>query len=302
MMPKHVVLTEVGLRDGLQFESRSLPTAKKLEVIHRLIKAGVREIQVASFVNPKLVPQMADAEALCTRLPPAETVVFSGLVLNGKGLERALASGLQEIEISVSASEAHSRRNTGLSLEQARKQARDMITRSRGQNTRVKASIQCAFGCVLQGKIPEDLVLNMAGELIDSGAQTLSLADTTGMAVPVSVTTLLERAHRKFPVVPLSLHLHDTRGLGLVNLFCGLKQGVSRFDTAFGGMGGCPFIPGASGNIATEDTLNLLHGLQLSPGIRIEEIVNITALMEKFFSKRYPAKIRENVLQPKPFR
>ncbi|MCF8105028.1 MAG: hydroxymethylglutaryl-CoA lyase [Desulfohalobiaceae bacterium] len=295
MMPEHVVLTEVGLRDGLQFEPRPLPTAKKLEAINLLIRAGVREIQVASFVNPKLVPQMADAEALCAGLPRKETVVFSGLVLNKKGLERALAGGLQEVEVSISASETHSRQNTGLSLQEAGQQARQMIASARRQNVRVKASIQCAFGCVSQGRIPEDLVLHMARDLIDSGAQTLSLADTTGMANPLAIKSLLESVHGQLPFVPVSLHLHDTRGLGLVNLYCGLEQGVSSFDTAFGGMGGCPFLPGAAGNIATEDTLNLLHGLHLSTGIRIDEIVNITTLMENFFQKRYPAKIRGTV-------
>jgi len=290
-LPKQVTLIEVGPRDGFQFEKQIIPTDLKLEIIGGLIDAGLKHIQVASFVHPARVPQMADAEDLISRLPESPDVIYSGLVLNTKGVQRAHGAGLNHLEVSISASDTHSRKNTGMPFDQAVAQVKEMIRLARSENMIIRAGIQCAFGCVYEGEIPRRRVLKIARDYVSWGVDAIALSDTTGMANPVSVKQLLQALSAESAGVPIVLHFHDTRGLGLANVAAALQCGVTQFDTALAGMGGCPFVPGAAGNIATEDTAHLMASMGIKTGIDISGVVICSHRLEKFLNKQFPGKI-----------
>ena len=289
--PKNVTLIEVGPRDGFQLEASTLPTEIKLEIIEKLAAAGLTHIQVTSFVNPKRIPQMADAEELVGRLPKVAGVEFSGLVLNHRGVERAYHSGLKYVEVSISASDSHSRKNTGMTLEEARKMGVEMIRLAREYNLIIRAGIQCALGCVDEGAIPPPRVLKIARSFLDCGIDALALSDTTGMGHPASVAHLLELLLPVTDNLPIIMHFHDTRGLGLVNVMTALEHGISRFDTALGGMGGCPFVRGAAGNISTEDTAHLMAQLNIETGIDISKVAECSKQLEQYFGKAFSGKL-----------
>ncbi len=289
--PNKVTLIEVGPRDGFQFEASTLPTGIKLEIIEKLVAAGLTHIQVTSFVNPARVPQMADAEQLVGQLPKVTGVEFSGLVLNHQGVERAYHSGLKYVEVSISASDSHSRKNTGMTLEEARKMGVEMIRLARGYDLTIRAGIQCAFGCVDEGAIPPHRVLKIARSFLDCGIDALALSDTTGMGHPASVADLLELLLKDSDNLPIIMHFHDTRGLGLVNVMTALDHGISRFDTALGGMGGCPFVRGAAGNISTEDTAHLMAQLDIATGIDISKVADCSRQLEQYFGKAFSGKL-----------
>lgn len=289
--PDRVTLIEVGPRDGFQFESKIIPTSLKVEIISGLVAAGLKQIQVTSFVHPQRVPQMADAESLLRALPVWENVDLSALVLNRQGLERAHRAGLRQVEISISASDTHSRKNTGMPLDEAFQRGQEMVALARKYGMYVRAGIQCAFGCVYDGAISLQRVVDMARVFIDQGAAALALADTTGMADPPSIRRMVTAVHLAAGGTPLILHLHDTRGLGLVNLMAALECGVTRFDTALAGMGGCPFVAGAAGNIATEDTVYLLDRLQVKTGISIKDVAACSIKLENFYGKTFAGKM-----------
>jgi hydroxymethylglutaryl-CoA lyase len=289
--PDRVTLIEVGPRDGFQFESKIIPTSLKVEIISGLVAAGLKQIQVTSFVHPQRVPQMADAESLLRALPVWENVDLSGLVLNRQGLERAHRAGLRQVEISISASDTHSRKNTGMPLDEAFQRGQEMVALARKYGMYVRAGIQCAFGCAYDGAISLQRVVDMSRVFIDQGAAALALADTTGMADPPSIRRMVTAVHLAAGGIPLILHLHDTRGLGLVNLMAALECGVTRFDTALAGMGGCPFVAGAAGNIATEDTAYLLDRLQVKTGISIKDVAACSIKLENFYGKTFAGKM-----------
>lgn len=288
--PAHVIITEVGPRDGLQMERRVVPTDTKVALIADLAAAGVPAIQVAAFVHPEKVPQMADAEMVIARLPRHGDVAYSALTLNLRGVERACRTAVPWIEVSLSASDAHSRQNTGLTVVQARAATGAMIELAVRSGRRVRGSIQCAFGHLTPGDIAADQVVRMAVELIDQGVEQLVLADTTGLANPVLLRQMLAALLPKVGSVPLGLHLHDTHGLGLVNVMAALEMGIDRFDTALGGLGGCPFVDGAAGNIATEDTLHLLHALSISTGVDPALVAVWSRRLSAFFEHLLPGK------------
>lgn len=294
-----VTLVEVGPRDGFQFEKTVVPTRRKLSVIARLAAAGLKHIQVASFVHPEKVPQMADADALIRQLPRDDGVVYTALVLNRRGLERALASGITAVEISLSASDTHSRRNAGMAHAEALDQGLQMIARAAVAGLHVRAGVQCAFGCVYEGRIPTTRVAEIVRRFVDHGAHTLALADTTGLGSPPVIEGVLDAVLPKSGCLPLALHLHDTRGLGLVNLMTALRYGVSIFDTALAGMGGCPFVPGAAGNIATEDTAHLMETLDIHTGVDYRRVGAVSRELEAFFQKSFPGRMhRLTAVQP----
>lgn len=289
--PKKVTITEVGPRDGFQFEKKIIPAELKIEIIESLSEAGIGRIQAASFVNPARVPQMADAEKIIAGVQKKEGLALTGLALNTRGVQRAGACGLEDIEVSISASDPHSRKNTGMSLEEALDQGKKMIRLAREFGMNVAASIQCAFGCVYESAIKPSHVLKMIKKLTEeSTADKIILSDTTGMGNPQSVRKLLDMLLPETGV-PVSLHLHDTRGLGLVNLMAAMECGVTEFDSSFGGMGGCPFVEGAAGNVATEDTVWLLESMGIETGIDINGVAKCSMLMEKFLGRRLPGKM-----------
>ena len=290
-MPQRVKLTEVGLRDGIQIESRLVPTEMKLELIDALVEAGLRSLQIAAFVHPEKVPQMADAEALIKGLSGYAGVEFYGLVLNPAGVTRAVDAGLDCVEVSVSASDTHSRRNAGMPLAQAREKAVEMVRQAKAAGLKVRSSIQCVFGCVYEGEIPVNRIVEMVAAYVEAGADEMALADTTGMGTPTAVAAILSAVQPVAGGLPLALHLHDTRGLGLVNLMKALEHGVNSFDTSFGGMGGCPFVKGAAGNIATEDTVRLLTSLGIETGISVDKVAACSRTMASFLDKPLPGKL-----------
>lgn len=294
----HIILEEQGLRDGLQMLSQTIPTEKKLEWISGLIRAGLKRIQVAAFVHPRLVPQMADAEALFGQLEVQPGVIYSALVLNHKGVERAIAAGVRHLAISLSASNAHSLKNTRMDIEAAKADFVQNVRLARKNNIVVRGGIQCAFGCRYEGKIPKERVYDLVHHHLDSGVEEIALADSTGMANPWQVREMMETIRDICGTVPLALHLHNTENKGLANLYAAVEAGVRQFDVAFGGLGGCPFIQCASGNIATEDTVHLLHQAGFATGIDIHGVACVSKQVEEWLGYPLPGLLYPLVLDP----
>lgn len=286
-----IVIEEQGLRDGFQSERTVVPTERKLELVERLVAAGLTRIQVCSFVHPAKVPQMADAEAVCRGLVRHPGVVYSGLVLNLKGVERAVEAGLEHVAASISASDTHSRRNAGASLEEAQERYADMVSTAKAAGLTVRGGLQCAFGCRFEGRVDPSLVLDLVRRHLDLGIDELALADSTGMANPRAMADLMGRVVELADGLPVILHLHDTEGKGLANALAAIGVGVRLFDTAFGGMGGCPFIKGATGNIATEDLATMAHQMGFDTGIDIRAVAAISRELETFFDTRFPGRM-----------
>lgn len=286
--PKQITIEEQGPRDGFQSEKAVVPTERKLEIIDALADAGLPRIQVCSFVHPKYVPQMADAEAVCAGLRRRPGVVYSGLVLNLKGVERAVAAGLDHVAVSISASDTHSRKNTGKSLEEAQTGYAEMVRTAKTAGLTVRGGLQCVFGCRFEGAVDPDAVLDLVKRHLDLEIDELALADSTGMADPASMTDLMGRVLELAGDRPVILHLHDTEGRGLANALAAIQTGVRIFDTAFGGMGGCPFIKGATGNIATEDLVAMVERMGMPTGIDVRTVAEISRSLETFFDTRFP--------------
>lgn len=290
-MPDRVTIMEVGPRDGLQSEPKILPTQQKIDLISGLVEAGLQEIQVASFVNPGILPQMADADLLVAQLPKRQGIVYNGLALNIKGVERVAAAGLKSIEVSMSASDVHSRRNVNMTLKEAMVQVGHMIRLSKEMGMRIRAGVQCAFGYLNEEVIPFERIQRIVDGYMDQGIEILVLGDTTGMADPIKIHTIMERIRPVVGDLKIALHLHDTRGLALVNVQTALRYGIRHFDASLAGMGGCPFAPGATGNIATEDLANFLHTYGIDTGIDIIKLARCSQSMEAFFEKRFSGKM-----------
>jgi hydroxymethylglutaryl-CoA lyase len=283
-----IIIEEQGLRDGLQTLAINIPTIKKIEWINKLIEAGVKRIQVASFVHPKLVAQLADAEEIIAALPINNNVIFSALVLNKKGIERAIATGINNLAISISASNTHSKKNTNKTLEEAKIEFDEMTEIALKRKITVRGGIQCAFGCRYEGKINEDFVYELVSHYINTGVHEIALADSTGMANPVQVKRMMTNILAITKNIPVTLHLHNTENKGYSNLVAALETGVTQYDTAFGGLGGCPFIKNATGNIATEDVVNMLTQMGYETNINISKIAEISNEMEKISGEKLP--------------
>jgi hydroxymethylglutaryl-CoA lyase len=290
-LPKKVTIHEVVLRDGIQNERKIVPTAEKQRLIGELVACGVRRIEVSSFVNRSLVPQMADAEELWERIERKRGVLYSALILSEGGLERAIRCRVPHVGIFVSASETHSRKNSNKSVAEALREALRLIGRAQDAGMRVRAGVMNAFGCAYEGHVPVTRVLKLVRTFVKMGPDEICLADSSGLANPVQMEKVLSQAWGEAGEADLSLHLHNTRGLGLANLCAALAQGVTIFDTSMGGMGGCPFITGARGNIATEDTIGMLHSMGLKTGIDLGSLVEASLRFEKVMGQTFPAAI-----------
>ena len=289
--PRHVVIEEQGLRDGLQPEAMVVPTPKKLVIIEALTAAGIKKIQVTSFVHPRLVPQMADAETLCSKLDHSGDVTYSALVLNEKGVQRAADAGLKHVGVSISASDTHSRKNANATLQEAGERMAAMIRLGKQMGLLLRGGLQCVFGCRYEGKIQKNVVMDLVKAQLDMGVDELSLADSTGMAHPGSIQDIAGEAVELAEDLPVYLHLHDTEGKGLANAAAGMSAGVSHFETAMGGMGGCPFIKGASGNVSTEDLICMLHQMGIQTGIDIRQLATVSRELEGFMGKTFSGKM-----------
>jgi hydroxymethylglutaryl-CoA lyase len=287
----HVGFEDQTLRDGLQSEPRRLSLVEKRQLIDGLVQAGLKRIQVGSFVHPRRVPQMADTDELVRALKPPEGVVFSGLVLNARGLDRALACGLSDVALSASVSDSHSRRNANQGATAAIDAVAGLIREAVQAGLAVRGGLQCVFGCVDEGVIDPDRVLAAAEKLAAAGARTLNLADTTGMAHPRQVAALCARIGKALPDIELILHLHDTRGLGLANMLAGFEAGVRSFDVCTGGLGGCPFVRGAAGNVPTEDAVHAFEAMGVDTGIDLDGLVRVVDALERLFERRLPGRM-----------
>jgi hydroxymethylglutaryl-CoA lyase len=281
----------VGPRDGLQRESTPITTQEKVELIEALVGAGLKRIQVTSFVHPKLVPQMADAESVCNQLTGHPDVIYSGLALNLRGVERANNAGLTHIDISVSASDAHSRRNANRSVSDALAEFKEMFSFARTSGMSIRGGIQCVFGYLGPSDVDLETVKEVARHHLELGVDELALADSSGFANPETMEQVLTNIVPMANGTPVILHLHDTRGMGLANVVSALRQGIRHFDTAFGGLGGCPFIDGAAGNIATEDTVYMLEQMGIKTGINLDRLSAISRDFELRLNKPLPGKL-----------
>ncbi len=286
-----MVLEEESLRDGLQFESQVVGLDDKVRIFSLLAKAGIKRIQVGSFVNPKVVRQMADTDDLVARIKDSNDVLITGLILNMNGLKRTLNCGLEHVSMSVSVSDTHSRRNVRQSAKEALDSMVKLIREAVSSGLVVRGGVQCAFGCVYEGKVPEKRVLDTLYALAEAGAEELNLADTTGMANPLSVQALVKQTRKAVPGKKVSLHLHDTRGLGLANMVAGYEAGTELFDVSAGGLGGCPFVRGASGNVATEDAVNLFEEMGVDTGIDIPTLCEAVEAYESILGRKLPGKM-----------
>jgi hydroxymethylglutaryl-CoA lyase len=267
-----VLLQEVGPRDGLQNEPVILPPDARADLIERLADAGLPRIQIGSFVNPRRVPQMAGTDEVWKLLRKKHGVRYSVLVLNERGVEQAIALQVPHVEAYVSASETHSRKNSGVGVTEALQSAAQMIDGAQKSGIGVTAGVMCAFGCFYEGPVPVERVVDIVSALMANSPAEIGLADTTGMAQPDNIRTVIESVSPMVSVDRLTLHLHDTRGLGMANLLAALEMGVRRFDTSVGGLGGCPFVPGAVGNISTEQTVEQLESMGFCTGVDLEKV------------------------------
>jgi hydroxymethylglutaryl-CoA lyase len=289
-LPSRAVLCDVGPRDGFQFEEQFIPTDVKVEIITALADAGVPRIQVTSFVHPDWVPQMRDAEAVCERLPERDGVTYAGLALNQRGLERARAAGLAQVDLSIATHDRHSRDNANRTVDEAVAEAEDMVRYARTHGLRAQMGFQTVFGYEAPGDTPLDRVVAMSRHFSDLGVESISLADSTGLAHPEMIKARVPAVQDAIGDTPLVLHLHDTRGLGLANVYAALECGVERFDTSLAGMGGCPFIEGATGNIATEDTVYLLEQVGVETGVDRAAVARASRRVEAVLGKQFPGK------------
>lgn len=290
-LPKKVILVEVGPRDGLQTREKIVPAAKKAALINGLVAAGLKRIQVTSFVHPRLVPQMADAEEVCALLPQVAGVQYNALVLNMKGLERAHAAGIRHVDMGVPASETLSQKNANCSIAEGMQRMAEMVRQARDWGMGVRAGVQTAFGCVYEGPIPQEKVVELCRQFLALGIDELTVADSAGLGNPQQIGRMVQAIRPLTGDVPIVMHLHDTRGMGVANCYAALANGVTLFDTSFGGMGGCPFIKGAKGNIPTEDTAYMLHEMGVETAVDIPRLSAISREMETFFGAPLPGKI-----------
>ncbi len=273
MPVEKIDIVEVGARDGLQNESVSLPTSDKIELIGRVAAAGVRRIEVASFVHPRLVPQMADAEDVISGLPDLGPVSRIGLVLNERGLQRALAAGVDEINFVVGATEGFNRANQNAPVEATMATIERMIPEAVAAGRRTTVTISVAFGCPYEGEVPLDAVVRLAGRGATAGAGEIALGDTIGVAVPSDVLTRVNAVRAVAGDAVLRCHFHDTRSTGVANVVAAVEAGVRVVDASVGGTGGCPYAPNATGNVATEDVLYTLHRMGYVTGIDLEKMI-----------------------------
>jgi hydroxymethylglutaryl-CoA lyase len=279
-----VIIEENAPRDGLQNEQKVMSAEERILLIDTLSECGFKRIQIGSFVDPRKVPQMADVERVYDGIKKVPGVAYSALVLNHKGLQRALSSGVGHLALFVSASETHSRKNANCSVEQATKAAIEMTTIAKSRGTFVQGGIMNAFGCRFDGFVDPRRVVQIARMLLGAGADEINLADTPGLANPLQVRKMVELFSNQFDQ-PLAVHLHDTRGLALVNAYAAFEAGVRRFDSSCGGLGGCPFIPGAAGNLATEILVHLFESIGVGTGIYRSKLNEAVKGMERLFGR-----------------
>jgi len=286
--PRSIGIVEVGPRDGLQNEAATVPTEAKIEFIRRAVDAGIRRIEVASFVSPRRVPQMADAEAILKALPRRDDVTYVGLVLNRAGFDRAAAAGCREIGMVVFTTDEFNRRNQGVTSAESVRIWREIATVARDAGIRAQVTISAAFGCPFEGEVPAQRVVNLARELAESAPFEIAIADTIGVGVPGQVTDIFGRVAEAVPGMALRGHFHNTRNTGIANAYAAVMAGARVLDASLGGLGGCPFAPAATGNIPTEDLVYMLGRMGIETGIDLGRAMDAARWIEPFVGHAIP--------------
>jgi hydroxymethylglutaryl-CoA lyase len=286
-LPDSVRIREVGPRDGLQNEPEVVPTEEKLRLIDMLADAGLRRIEITSFVRPDVIPQLADGGEVLTRFEPREGVAYSVLIPNRKGLENALRlrDRFQEANFFLSASETHNRKNVNRSIEESLADLEETIGAARGAGLRCEGILSTSFGCPYEGEVPPDRVFEIAERLASFGCEELGFGDTTGMANPRQVGEFFAKARERFRGVELTAHFHNTRGQGLANVLAALEQGIDSFESSFGELGGCPVPPGSTGNISTEDLVSMLEEMGVATGVDLAKLIEASSEVQKVLGR-----------------
>ena len=293
-LPAEVSVYEVSPRDGLQNERAPVALDDKVRLVHALVRAGLRRVEVTSFVSARWIPQLADAEALVQALTPApEGVTYSALVPNATGLERALRTGLREVAVFLSASETHNRKNTNKSIEQSLDTFGEVVPPALQAGLRVRAYVSTVWGCPYEGDVPVARALEVTRALLELGCYQVSLGDTIGVGTPRAVRDLLRTFLAEMPSERLALHFHDTRGTALANALVGLELGIRDFDSSVAGLGGCPYAPGAAGNLATEDLVYMLHGMGVGTGVDLDLLIEAGTVAEAVVGRALPGKVHQ---------
>ncbi|HUB08737.1 MAG TPA: hydroxymethylglutaryl-CoA lyase [Myxococcales bacterium] len=290
-LPARVSVYEVGPRDGLQNEAATLSVDARLELIGALADAGEKRIEAGSFVSPKWIPQLAASDEVIRRLPRREGVSYSALVPNRQGLDRALASGIREVAVFLSASETHSRKNIAKSIDEAVRTYAELVPDAVKAGLTVRGYVSVVWGCPYEGDVPVARVLEVSQALLGMGCYEISLGDTIGVGTPRQTERILGALLAKIPASRLAVHLHDTRGTALANALAALGCGIATIDASVGGLGGCPYAPGASGNLATEDLVYMLQGMGLETGIDLDRLVAAGELAQKLVGRKLPGKV-----------
>jgi len=289
-LPNRISLREVGPRDGLQNEA-PVPTDAKVELIDALSKTGVRRIEAVSFVHPKAIPQMADADEVWKRINRDEGISYSALVPNLRGAQRALDAGFTEIEVVVSASDTHNKKNVNRATEESLDDISALIESAHAADATVQVIVATAWGCPYEGDVPVERVLWVADRAVRDGADGIGFGDTTGMATPSRVRRLVGEMRTAHPETPLNLHFHNTRGTGLANVLAALELGVADFDASVGGLGGCPYAPGATGNVATEELVHMVEDMGVDTGVDLAAMIDAAAMAERIVGRTLPSQV-----------
>jgi hydroxymethylglutaryl-CoA lyase len=284
-LPRQVKLIEVGPRDGLQNEPQTIPPAVKIELIDRLTNAGFPNIEAASFVSPKWVPQMATSTEVMAGITRKPGVIYSALVPNMKGFEAALAAKADEVVIFGAASEAFSQKNINCSIAESIERFREVAQAAKQHGLRLRGAVSCALGCPYQGEVPPEAAADVVARLRDLGCDEIDIADTIGVGTPRQTKAAIERAAKEFPIERLSGHFHDTYGQALANIYASLEMGVTIFHSSVAGLGGCPYAKGATGNVSTEDVLYMLNGLDIETGVDLDAVVEAGQFISKFLGR-----------------
>jgi hydroxymethylglutaryl-CoA lyase len=299
-LPSEVSVYEVGLRDGLQNESKLIPLVSKKLLCEALVGCGLRRIELTSFVSPRWIPQLADADELVKACGTLPGVTFSALCPNNLGLERAQKAGIREIAVFLSASETHNQKNTGRSIARSLETFEEIVPLARDSSMHVRAYISTVWGCPYEGKVEPRSALKLAERLLEIGCYQVSLGDTIGVGTPQQTLELCRQFLAAFGSAAIALHLHDTRGTALANALVGLECGIRTFDASIGGMGGCPYAPGAAGNLATEDLVFMLEGMGIATGIHLPALIEAARLAERLVGRDLPGKVhRAGLFRPR---
>ena len=289
-LPAEVTIYEVGPRDGLQNEARQVPTADKIRFIDALVAAGIRNIEITSFVSPKWIPQLADAAEVARGVNRPAGVRMSALVPNRRGLETAMAAGMKEIAVFLSASETHNKKNVNKTIADTLTAFDDVVPHARTAGLKVRAYVSTVFGCPYEGDVDPERAVQLVGQLRDMGVYEVSLGDTIGVANPQQVEDVLGRVLAKHPAESVAMHFHDTQGTALANCLVSLTMGITTIDASAGGLGGCPYAPGAAGNLATEDVVAMLHGMNVKTGIDLDKLTEASRTAATFVGHELPSK------------